>query len=583
MLRAVPPRASSALRWLRGVATRWGRWCTQQLVLDLAFLPLALVTCWSLLAVGGMPMTHDGLGLAFLEAYRRAYHAGDYFPIWTSFSENGHGSGFPILYHRLHGQVFGLLALKVGALMALKVSIPTVLVVGAAGMRRLCLAVGVRPWLAWLGGVLIMSANYTVTDWFVRGATAEFTAFMLLPWCLREALRALDDNWGPVRFAVASTLLFYAHMMTFYVFVLVATVVIAGRLLERGRFGWARVRPLVWRGALFVALLTCAIGPYAAAVKYVVAFSGLPGITTMRTDPEAYFPGASYFADPDASYSHSYVREITSVEVGRWMVLCLAAILIVAPGARLAIRRRVWGLSLVAFVLLVLQRKELGFVFTLLPGLSAIQFPCRVLVFIVTIVILCTTVAFEGALRSHVPWVRVAAAMLPFVATAGQLNLARSSQSAIWGQQVPKSEIDEAMGKTQDVTTGKITMFSDWHRYAPKREGSPKAAPFLETSPDCKISSPTLTGGALAHVVADNVPCHDLTFTVHGDACSIRINQFQSPVLHAEFSGPGELRSTDEGTTVLLVPKDGTVVRFGERSVLDLARKWVIEKTSRWP
>ncbi|MGD0524219.1 MAG: hypothetical protein ABSE49_03690 [Polyangiaceae bacterium] len=575
----MPPRASSAIRWLRSVARRGGK----DAILDLAFLPLALVTCWSLLAVGGMPMTHDGLGLAFLEAYRRAYQAGDWFPLWTSFSENGHGSGFPILYHRLHGQVFGVLALKVGALMALKVSIPAVLVVGAAGMRRLSLALGVRPWLAWLGGVLLVSANYAVTDWFVRGATAELTAFMLVPWCLRDLLRAFDDRWGPVRFAVSSALLFYAHMMVFYVFVLVAMVIVAGRLLELSPFGWARVRPVVRRGAIFVALLTCAIGPYAAAMKYVVAFSGLPGITSMRTDAEAYFPATSYFADPDYSYSRSYVHVITSVEVGRWMVLSLAAILLVSSAARAAVRRRVGALAVIAVVLLVLQRKELAWVFTLLPGLSSLQFPSRILVIIVPIVILCTTVAFEAALRSYVPWVRVAAAALPFVATAGQLNLARSSQSAIWGQQVPKSEIEEAMAKPLDVTTGAMAMYGDWHRYAPNRQGSPKAAPFLLASPGCAVSSPTLTAGALAPIVVDNVPCRSLSFTVHGGNCEIRINQFQSSILRADFSAPGELRSTEEGTTLLVVPKDGTEVRFDQRSVLDLARKWLTEKTSRWP
>ncbi|HEY3817215.1 MAG TPA: hypothetical protein VGL81_08600 [Polyangiaceae bacterium] len=574
--------SSRALSALRRSGPPVARWYWEQLAPDLAFVPIALVACWSLFAVRGMPMTHDGLGLAFLEGYRRAYKGGDFFPLWTSFSEDGHGSAFPILYHRLHGQVFAFLALKIGSLLALKVSIPVLLVVGAAGLRRLCLGLGVRPWLAWTGGILLMSANYTVTDWFVRGATAELTAFMLLPWCLREALRALDDDWAPVRFAVASALLFYAHMMTFYVFVFVATILVAGRLLELLPFGWARVRPALRRGAIFTALLTCAIGPYAAAVKYVLAFSGLQKIE-MRGDDAAFFPWKSYLIDPNFSWSRAHLPGLASVEIGRWMLFCLAVFLVVEPSARSAVRKRAGSLVVVAMVFLVLQRKELSFVFSLLPGAASIQFPSRLLVFIVPIVIVCMTIAVEMGLRSRAPWVRAAAAVLPVLAAAGQVNLARSTQSAIWGQQVARSDIDAAMGNEQDVTTGKMAMFAAWHLYAPKRQGSPPAAPFLEAMGDCTISSPGLTGGAPTHLVHGNRPIRGLSFTVHGGQCTVKLNQYQSTLLRADFSGPGELRSARDGTTTISAPVDGTEVTLRQRGVFDLAKKWIVEKARRRP
>jgi hypothetical protein len=46
---------------------------------ELGYVPIAIVASWSLLAVRGVPMTHDGLGLVLIEAYRRAYRGGDWF------------------------------------------------------------------------------------------------------------------------------------------------------------------------------------------------------------------------------------------------------------------------------------------------------------------------------------------------------------------------------------------------------------------------------------------------------------------------------------------------------------------------
>ena len=92
MPRTVEPGLSGASAltpsWPRAIR----RWSVQQEWLsELGYAPLALVLCWSLFAIKGVPLTHDGMGLVVIEMYRRAYRAGDYFPIWTVFGENGHG------------------------------------------------------------------------------------------------------------------------------------------------------------------------------------------------------------------------------------------------------------------------------------------------------------------------------------------------------------------------------------------------------------------------------------------------------------------------------------------------------------
>ncbi len=41
-----------------------------------------------------------------------------------------------------------------------------------------------------------MSANYAIADWYIRGASAELTAFMLVPWGYRYAFELFERRWG---------------------------------------------------------------------------------------------------------------------------------------------------------------------------------------------------------------------------------------------------------------------------------------------------------------------------------------------------------------------------------------------------
>lgn len=562
----------------------WGRaawrWCHQEAwVPEIAFVPFAVGLSWSLLAIKGIPQTHDGLGLVFIEAYRQSYLAGDYFPTWTAFGEQGHGSALLILYHRLHAQLAAVLALKTGTVAALKVSIPFFLTIGAMGMRRLCRLHGARPWVAWLAGLLLMSSQYALADWYIRGASAELAAFMLVPWGLRYAFELLDRRWGAVRLAIASSLIFYAHMMTFYFFVVTASVVVGGAFLRLRTCGWRRLRAGLWRATIFVALLTIAIGPYAAAVLYVSDFSAV-GKLGMSPNPYAW---SWFFADPTLSWSRVVVEGTMTLEVGRWCVLCLVLFAILAPAGARAIWQRAGGIVILAICFVILQHNGMAFWFDLLPGAAKIQFPGRLLVHIETITLLCMAIATEAALRSHVPFVRLVARVLPIVGAACQGNQARGSQSAIWGLNVERSVAKEALADDTDILTKKLSMSTSWGVFLPHLHGShPDVQPFLKASDGCFISSTQLTAGLPVPVVPKNV-AGPVTFTVHGKGCTVKLNQIQSPLLRVDLSLPGAMRQTDDGMTLIDAPRDGTVVRVYERGVMDLARKWLVQKIRRFP
>jgi hypothetical protein len=545
---------------------------------DPAYVPPALVLSWCLFWFNGVPQTHDGMGIVFIEAFRRSYLAGDYFPLWSVFGEGGHGSPFPALYHRLHVQLAALLALKTGTIVALKASIPFWLVVGGIGMRRLCRSHGVRPWVAWMTGVLLMAANYTVADWYIRGATAEFVGFMLVPWGLRYAYELLDRRWGVVRLAIISALLMMAHMMTFYFFVVTSTVLIGVQLLRIMRQGWRRLRGALGRCLALAGLLLCTLGPYAAAVSYVVAFTGLRDFG-MVSHPD---PWKDYLANSNTSWSRTVVDGQMTLEIGRWFVFCFALFLLLAPGARRAVWQRTGSLVIVTIAYVLLLHVGMGFWFDLLPGASKIQFPARLLVFIDTATLLCMAIAIEGALRDDSPFVRLLAGTLPLVATVCQVNIACGNLSGIWDHHVERAEADKELANDTNLLSKKMAMYSDWVAYLPRMHGTnPPVSPFLKASDGCHISSATLTKGAAVGEVTKNM-AGPLTFTVLGSHCSVTYNQVQSTFQRVEMSKPGSMRQTNDGLTLIEAP-DGTVVQIHDRSVLDLARKFLIQRLRRFP
>ena len=150
----------------------------------------SLLACSRTLVLAGWPDNHDGVAcFQKVEVFRRAFANGDVLPLWTPLAENGYGSPFPFFYHRLFNSLAGAVALGTGsAYTAVKVVIPLLLFAGALGMRRALLAMGLGPFHAVCGALLLAFSNYAYTDWVVRGAFGEFAAFMLVPWLTVAAL-----------------------------------------------------------------------------------------------------------------------------------------------------------------------------------------------------------------------------------------------------------------------------------------------------------------------------------------------------------------------------------------------------------
>ena len=103
-----------------------------------ALLLLAIFATSAAVRTEGWPVNHEFFAhFERVETFRRAYEAGDFFPLWTPFSNNGHGSPIPFFYHRLFNTIASVIAFVLGSTyQGVKLSVTLVALVGAIGMDQ---------------------------------------------------------------------------------------------------------------------------------------------------------------------------------------------------------------------------------------------------------------------------------------------------------------------------------------------------------------------------------------------------------------------------------------------------------------
>lgn len=359
----------------------------------------SLLACSRVLVLSGWPENHDGVAcFQKVEIFRRAFADGNLLPLWTPLAENGYGSPFPFFYHRLFNTLAGAIALATGSVTtAVKVVIPLLLFTGALGMRRALLGMGLGAFHAMGGALLLVFSNYAYTDWVVRGAFGEFTAFMLVPWLTVAALEVMKGNpragW---RLGAVLSLIFFAQSTIFvFAFALVLVAFLGALVLSDDR---RRVLLNFGQAALVVLPAT---GPFVAGIRLFGKDLDLDRLRTgMFSVFRNFVPLGEYLYDRIGGWTSSTAGY--SVEIGRgFNTLALVCLLAAAAGiarrdssmlARARATRPAWLLVLGSAVLyFVLQTPLAAPLYRLAPAIQFIQFPWRLLAFSTTasIFILC--------------------------------------------------------------------------------------------------------------------------------------------------------------------------------------------------
>ena len=328
------------------------------------------------------PMNHEGNSF-FLRTLVYASHMqqGDYAPIWSAADNEGFGSPLPAFYHKLFYLVSGcILALGASAKASIVGSIIAFLIVGAVGCLFLCREVGCNYLISLCGAVILVFANYTVTNWLIRGAMAEFAAAMIVPWAIAGFIASIKKAYIVPALPISIFLLFLAHSVLAYFVFLILTAVFFILL----PFKMAPYSILFSRRTVLWFLFVCII-----VSPYLIVMHELSGHYDMsRLIPEVYLPWnqikplSAYFWDPDWKWGKSWNTYTVALDLP---LLALAAIglgrLFFAAYTRYCVicenSLPFFVLGSILFITLILQTSAMSFVYRWIPGAPYLQFPWR--------------------------------------------------------------------------------------------------------------------------------------------------------------------------------------------------------------
>ena len=527
----------------------------RSLVPALVFVPGACLACWSILFVEGWPQNHEFLSsFERAEAFRQAFKEEDFFPLWSPLGFYGYGSPLPFFYHRLHSTFVALLSFVTGSVYwALKLSIPILLVVGALGIERLarCLAISSPFRLA--AGVLLLFSSYTLTDWLIRGAMAEFTASMLLPWLFYYGLLVIRESRGRTGLGITLVLLFYSHsVIFFYSMFFLMFLAFSWALDQRSDSKGTMVGLLrLFFVPLVIVLTLC--GPYALSVVLLAKWFNIRSLQEGYYVPTKQFrPFLRYLYDINFSWGAGWGGY--SVELGRapLFALCILASAGVKKRINLEIKR-VLPLVFSGLFFLYLQTPISRTFYLYFPGASFIQFPWRLLAFLTPILIILTVyIADKCFLTSRALVTSVISIALIYQSVFG------IRAQVIRYDRFSRTLIEERLGLVE------LKFFEFLPRDFTQAITPPRRK--LLQIANCEVVSQT--------------PERDLTQTFHfrrieleliaRDSCTVYLNQFATPFISTEIDGGGNVERASDGTIVVrLAPGDTRRVTFRVRGLFE--------------
>jgi hypothetical protein len=359
----------------------------------------ALVLMLPALVLGTLISHSSPQNLTWATQFAEQVRAGVLYPRWMPDSFDGLGGPAFYFYPPLPFWADALVSIVTANVMTVpyRLAVTSTLILFASGLAM-------HAWLrqqtesgraALWGALGYMAAPYHLVDYYMRGAFAEFTAFVFLPLVLLTLRR-------PVLLAFAYAGLLLSHLPSA---LLVTATVLPAYALARAPTPGELVRMLAG-GAAGLAL----------AAAYLLPAMTLQGwISSDQLWMPFYHVERWFVVTPDR-WPEPYIMQVIT-----WFTIAYA----IAAGATLVLfRRYLWaGLSLACLALIA------GLVpwFWQLPELSKVQFPWRLMLVVefATVTALCTVpLASLGRPRIYL-YVAAAIALVPGLVLAGDDTVER--------------------------------------------------------------------------------------------------------------------------------------------------------------
>ncbi len=315
----------------------------------------------------------------------------------------GYGTPSVFFYHKAFYYISALLLLATGSVkVALTGALAFWMFIGGIGIY-LCAAQFTRNRLIKLSTIpLFLLSNYAFVDWLVRGAMAEFAAMMLVPFVLLWCVIVLRGERLAYWIAPILYIVFFAHniLAVFLLPIIVAAYIVAVRRYKHLRTLQSHKNLLI-SGIITV----CAMLPYLVIYMYYATdYSPSSSITADGYTPMNYFvPISQYLYDGDNIWLRSIMDFTTQLDI--------AVVLICTIGAGLYIWSKVKAkrvtmpssdkvfMMCILLGLLFLQTSFAEPIYRMIAVMQLIQFPWRLLVIIIPILLCFYAITIDFALR----------------------------------------------------------------------------------------------------------------------------------------------------------------------------------------
>ena len=334
------------------------------------FLLISAVSIIPPLLKPGFPPNHeDETFVLRTMVYAKHFRFGDFIPVWASSDNYGMGSPLPSLYHRLFYLVSGLVyAITSNA----KISIASALIVftslGVYFTFLLLRSFGCSVQIAMLGASTLPFLNYSVTNWLVRGAMAEYSAMMLIPLVLFLVKKSWDRRllYAPIGFAFGC--LFLAHsVVAYYLALIIGVVLVAGCLFRTVPWSFFSIKQIALSLLAFVSITWWSLLPMLYFRQRFDVSRLLPDFLNVQFQ---FHSATEYLWD--STWSWSNAPQLFTVQLDIAIVLSVAVLLVMRRYSREHV-----GWFLILAISLLLQNGRSWRFYNIVPGAGFIQFPWR--------------------------------------------------------------------------------------------------------------------------------------------------------------------------------------------------------------
>lgn len=368
----------------------------RKFLFELSFLALSLVVIGlslsPVLRHPGWPQNHEATSFMYrTEIYSEHFKRGDIFPIWASSDAYDMGTPLPLFYQKTFYYVSGIIFLVTSSVkLTILASLCLFMLVGAYGMRFCLQKLTEHKIIILLVPQAFLLSNYSFTDWLVRGAMAEFTALMLVPWIIWWCLSLLKDKEFSLYVVPILFLLVNAHNIT----ALFALVPLSSAylifLLREKKAGFNKtIKKALFSAELLGLLLAIELILQKVFLK-IYDPSKITQAGYLATNH--FLPLREYFYAPSYQWLKDWTQFSVQIDFAIWVPIAIGILALVSGLSNKSFRNKINRLFLFnplflflavnIAIFMILQLSATKPLYEHIKTLQFIQFPWRLLVYI---------------------------------------------------------------------------------------------------------------------------------------------------------------------------------------------------------